>query len=54
MIDFAARDDVRERAKALGAAMSEENGVAYAVIAIETQMARISLSYSGVQRELVK
>jgi sterol 3beta-glucosyltransferase len=40
MIDFAARDDVCERAKALGAAMSEENGVANAVTAIEAQMAR--------------
>jgi UDP:flavonoid glycosyltransferase YjiC (YdhE family) len=40
MIEFAARGDVRERAKALGTAMSEENGVAYAVTAIETQMAR--------------
>jgi sterol 3beta-glucosyltransferase len=40
MIDFAARDDVRERAKALGVAMSEENGVANAVTAIETQTSR--------------
>jgi hypothetical protein len=44
MIDFAARDDVRERAKALGAAMSEDNGVAYAVREIETQMTRMFAS----------
>jgi sterol 3beta-glucosyltransferase len=41
MIDFAARDDVRARARALAAAMSEENGVAHAVTAIEAQMARV-------------
>ena len=36
MIEFAERDEVRARAKALGAAMAEENGVAAAVQEIET------------------
>jgi sterol 3beta-glucosyltransferase len=38
MIEFAEREDVRRRARALGSAMSEENGVAVAVQAIETRM----------------
>jgi UDP:flavonoid glycosyltransferase YjiC (YdhE family) len=39
MIEFAERDSVRERARALGIAMSEEHGVSRAVQAIESGMA---------------
>jgi UDP:flavonoid glycosyltransferase YjiC (YdhE family) len=41
MIDFASRDDVRERARALGILMSQEHGVDSAVKAVETQMATV-------------
>ena len=43
MMEFAQRDDVRARAKALGAAMADENGIACAVAAIENQTARMSI-----------
>lgn len=39
MIGFAERDEVRARAKALGAAMAEEDGIGDAVRAIEAQIA---------------
>lgn len=40
MIDFAGRPEVTERAKALGAAMRQEDGVACAVAQIERRMAQ--------------
>ncbi len=45
MIEFAERDVVRERARALGAAMTDENGVATAVEEIE------ALVTGGVEAE---
>jgi hypothetical protein len=42
MIEFAEQDAVRERAKALGALMSLEDGVRNAVEAIEALVASIS------------
>jgi sterol 3beta-glucosyltransferase len=39
MIEFAEQDSVRERAKVLGALMSEEDGVKNAVVAIEARVA---------------
>jgi hypothetical protein len=42
MIDFAEGDGVRRRARALGAAMAEESGVAAAVKAIEILTAKMS------------
>jgi sterol 3beta-glucosyltransferase len=38
MIEFAERDAVRERARALGAAISQEDGVGYAVEALERHL----------------
>ena len=42
MIEFARRDDVRERARALGAAMSQEDGIGTAVCEIEKYMSYAS------------
>jgi len=45
MIEFAEQDTVRQRAKALGALMSEEDGVRSAVEAIEVRVASTGRNY---------
>jgi sterol 3beta-glucosyltransferase len=49
MLEFTAEDRVRERAKALGAAMAEEHGVRRAVTAIETLIGTEGAGTAGAQ-----
>jgi UDP:flavonoid glycosyltransferase YjiC (YdhE family) len=47
MLEFTAQDGVRERAKALGAAMAEEHGVRRAVAAIEALIGTAGAGTAG-------